>query len=766
MTRIALAPALAFALLASSALADPPKIDQINPLGVRRGEPSSVVVGGSGLANAPVLVAPFPFSAETLPESDGGNFRLSVTVPPSVGLGVYPVRVKTEDGISNPFLLAVGQGPIATEIEDNSTFEQAQPVASPVVVEGSCADSDVDYFKFPGKQGQRIVIDARCARVGSGVDPQIRLTTASRKFVESADDTPGLLTDARLTAVLPEDGDYVVELSDSKYQGGGRPVYRLVIGEFPVAAECFPLGGRRGETVGLELRGGTLDGTLPMAASVAVPPLADIARPALPFAKGLDAEIPAPLEVSDLPELREPADPSAPTVRAAPPVVFNGRIDPAGDEDRLVLAVQPGQSLRIRVDASDLGSALDGTLQVLGANNAVLASAEDTITPAAPTRGRRKAPGINSPDPSLDFAVPAGVTEITLALKDLIGRGGVGYPYRITIEPIAPTYQMLLNDDQINIPQGGNAAIGVTLQRQGYDGPVAVTIANSPAGITTRPLTIPAGQGSGVFTVAATPEAKFGPVDLRILGTGQGPSGPIVEEATKSIVFAQQGTLPTNTMIQVGLPSATTPPLPASLDAPATTVECVHGYNGSILLKVARGENAGGALALESLPLPTGMSVSGSIPENASEGAATVNTPIEAPLGPMNVVVTAKGKLADRDVTILAPAVAVEVVRPATLEIASPSVEVKPGEGVEIKGTLVRKPAFKEPVKITINGLPGGLKADPVDLAPDASEFTLKIQADPGAGAASANVQVAPAFKIGDKDYPFPAGSVAVKVVP
>ena len=32
----------------------------------------------------------------------------------------------------------------------------------------------------------------------------IRLTTAGRKFVASADDTPGLLTDARMVAVLPE----------------------------------------------------------------------------------------------------------------------------------------------------------------------------------------------------------------------------------------------------------------------------------------------------------------------------------------------------------------------------------------------------------------------------------------------------------------------------------------------------------------------------------------------------------------------------------
>src|SRR5206468_5383420 len=138
-----------------------------------------------------------------------------------------------------------------------------------VVVEGAAPGSDVDYYKFPGKKGQRVVVDAQCARIGSGVDPSIRLTTASRSFVASADDSPGLLTDARLTAVLPEDGDYVIELSDSRYQGGGRPVYRLLVGEVPVAEEVYPIGGREGDTVGLELRGGTLDGLKLAAARLA-----------------------------------------------------------------------------------------------------------------------------------------------------------------------------------------------------------------------------------------------------------------------------------------------------------------------------------------------------------------------------------------------------------------------------------------------------------------------------------------------------------------
>src|SRR5262249_40824857 len=151
-------------------------------------------------------------------------------------------RVQTDDGVSNPILFAVGQLPQVAEKEENSPFELAQPIPDPpLVVEGRVADNDVDFFRFRGRRGQKIVVDAQCARIGSGVDPTIRLTTASanRTYVASADDSPGLLTDARLMAVLPEDTEYVVEISDSQYQGSGRPVYRLVIGAVPIAEEVY-----------------------------------------------------------------------------------------------------------------------------------------------------------------------------------------------------------------------------------------------------------------------------------------------------------------------------------------------------------------------------------------------------------------------------------------------------------------------------------------------------------------------------------------------
>lgn len=770
--------ALAFGIAAfgvGRAGAAPPQINGITPYGAQRGLPTEVTVGGANLAANPRLVAPFRFQVAPADKPDGAAWKPKITVDPSAAVGVYPVRVQTDDGLSNPFLFSVGQLPQVTEKEDNSTFELAQVVPAPAVIEGQAAGNDVDYFRFAGKKGQTVVVDAQCARIGSGVDPSIRLTTAGRTFVASADDSPGLLTDARLVAVLPEDTDYVIELSDSRYQGGGRPVYRLVVGEVPLAEEIFPIGGRSGETLGLELRGGTLDGVR-IAASRPIPALgAPVFAPRVSgaaigltgLAAGRDVESLHPLIVSDVPELREPADPAATPPRAAVPVALNGRIDPPGDEDRFTLAVSPGQKLQIEVEAAEAGSALDGVLQVLNTKSgAVLATADDTVS--APNNKANRAPGIVSPDPSLAFTVPGGVTEITLALKDLEARGGVGYAYRITVLPTGPTFDLSPTDLQVSIPRGGTAAIPVAVVRKGYAGPITLKVLDPPAGLTVRPGVIADNQAVGVLTVSAAADAAFGPVALAVVGEGKPtPEGTLVVPASRTIVFAQQATLPTNTLTQVGLPAAPAAPVGVTLDAPAGPVEVAHGSGVPVTVKAVRGKEPVGPLALSALPLPPGLTVgAATLPEKAADVSLTVNTTTDVPLGDVTVGLVAKGTVAGTGRTVAVPAVTLRVVRPAAVELATPAVEVKPGATVELKGKVVRHGAFKEPVTVKVNGLPAGLKADPVTVAPDKAEFTVKLAADAKAAPAAAAANVALAFQVNKKDYPPPTAPLAVKILP
>jgi hypothetical protein len=759
-----------------AAMAAPPQINNIAPLGAQRGVSAEVTISGSNLSGNPRLIAPFAFTLLAPTAGDASSSKLRLTIAPDTAVGVYPVRVQTDDGISNPFLFAVGQLPQVAEKEENSIFESAQSIPDPpLVVEGQVAGNDVDFFKFRGKKGQRIVIDAQCARIGSGIDPTIRLTTAAatRTFIASADDTPGLLTDARLTAELPEDTEYVVEISDSRYQGAARPVYRLLIGAVPMAEEIYPLGGRAGETLGIELRGGTLSGTrtaaltlTPLEGTELVPPRITSATLGADTrgAPVFDVESLGPLVVSPYLEVREPSDPTATPVRAVAPVVFNGRIDPAGDEDQFVLVAVPGQKFRIKVQASELGSALDGVLQVRGNGGSVVANADDTNI-RLPGRNQQQAQVLVLPDPSLELTIPAGTNEVTLAIRDLENRGGIGFPYRVRVEPVVPDFELMLNDAQVSVPRNGAALVGVTVRRIGYDGPITLGVTGPPTGLSARPGTIPAGQTAGLLSLSAAPDASFPAAAIKLVGRGGGSTAPIERLAIKPVVFAQQANFPMNTLIQHGLVTALAMPDPVALVTPSETVEVPRGFGGTVPITVVRPKGADGALAISALSLPPGVTLANTtIAEKSNQGSVKVNAALQAAIGTITLGLQAKGKFSGSERTVALPGVTLSVVHPVALALDAPTVEFKPSSTFELKGKVIRRGTFDGPVTVKINSLPIGVRSEPVTVAGKASSFVLKVVADAKAASGTTATQAALSFQVDKKDYSFPAAPLVVKV--
>lgn len=109
----------------------------------------------------------------------------------------------------------------------------------------------------------------------------------------------------------------------------------------------------------------------------------------------------------------------------------------------------------------------------------------------------------------------------------------------------------------------------------------------------------------------------------------------------------------------------------------------------------------------------------------------------------MTVGFQAKGKFGGQDRTFDLPAVTLNIVPPATVAFATPGLEIKPGATVELLGTIIRKGGFDGPVTVKINGLPAGLKADPVTVAGKESSFGVKIVADAKSTEISAGTQVA-----------------------
>lgn len=123
------------------------------------------------------------------------------------------------------------------EQEPNDEPAGAQQVALPRIINGRIdRPGDSDLFCFAGRAGDEIVAEVCARRLNSPLDSLLKLTDAAGRQLAANDDhedkAAGLTThhaDSWLRAVLPADGQYVLQLTDMQHQGGPEYGYRLRI---------------------------------------------------------------------------------------------------------------------------------------------------------------------------------------------------------------------------------------------------------------------------------------------------------------------------------------------------------------------------------------------------------------------------------------------------------------------------------------------------------------------------------------------------------
>src|SRR5262249_46648736 len=83
----------------------------------------------------------------------------------------------------------------------------------------------------------------------------------------------------------------------------------------------------------------------------------------------------------------------------------------------------------------------DGVLSIRKEDGSQLASGDDRA---------------GSSDPMVDFTIPKGISKVNVAVKDMLGRGGSEYVYRIAIRDLGrPDFSLALTTDKIDVPAGG-----------------------------------------------------------------------------------------------------------------------------------------------------------------------------------------------------------------------------------------------------------------------------------------------------------------------
>ena len=674
------------------ATAEPPQplVKLIFPAGGQRGKTFEATLTGTDLTGANGVRFSDPGVLGSVVKVENPNtVRVSVSVSPNAELGEKDVRLITPGGVSSRFRFVVGDLPEINEVEPNQERDKAQRIDSlPKVVNGQLAAEDRDCFRFAAKAGQTLVFHVQGRSllpyipdaVPGWLDAGLKLFDANGRLLRFVNDFR-FDPDPLLIYTVEKDGEYVLEIEDVLHRGRPEFVYRLTMGVLPCLTHIFPLGAQRNSTAALDLFGANLP-----AKTLSLPIPAD--SPALRHVSvvHLGAESNAlPLAVGDATEFREtePNDTIAQANRVQVPAAINGRIQRPGDVDHFIFAAQAGQRLVLEVFARRLQSPVDSHIMLYNAQGGALVEMDDTVDPT-------DALITHHADSRLVFTFP-GAGDYVLRVKDIQGKGGEEYAYRLMITPLRPDFLLRVTPDMVRLGYGETAVLAVNaLRLDEFGGEIDLTARNLPAGFVASDGIIPAGQDQGRLTITAPPAppapaapsksivaavvAKAQPprpvpvVALNVTGTAAVGGQTLARQASgaEAIMqaFSLNHTVPTKELLASVLdaPSFT---LSTSLP-PREVLQIKQGATGQVIVKVARKDGVKGPVNLEANAPPAGIEIKPAvIPADKAEIPVSITATKQAPVGLRQLVVLNGTLKSDKETsTRVAPGILIKVLAP------------------------------------------------------------------------------------------------------
>ncbi|MEW6305427.1 MAG: PPC domain-containing protein [Verrucomicrobiota bacterium] len=169
-----------------------------------------------------------------------GDFTQKITLP-NEPQEKFPVIASRNGVATSPNWVRVSPFPNALEAEPNNEFAAATVTAqAPLALNGVLAEKgDVDFFKFKARKGQSLEVRVVARQMGSPLDSVIQVLNSKGGNLGSNDDSGG--SDSYLKVNIPDDGDYVVKVSDHLGYGGPNFAYRVEIAEArPTVALSIP----------------------------------------------------------------------------------------------------------------------------------------------------------------------------------------------------------------------------------------------------------------------------------------------------------------------------------------------------------------------------------------------------------------------------------------------------------------------------------------------------------------------------------------------
>lgn len=594
-----------------------PHLESVFPAGGARGETVAIELRGQdGVTGGLTVIVDGPpgISVEKV-EAAGNNFvKATLKIAADTPLGRRMVRVVSpRAGMTNFRYFFVGALPEVVETEPNNSIETAQEVTTPVVVNGRISPTlDIDHFRFQAKAGQKIVaaivaygMDSIQNTNKGYLDTNLELLDASGKVIAAADDTLGL--DPLLTIEIPSDGAYTLVVKSLQFQGSDHAVYRLTVGEVPYPSSLFPAGGRRGDSVSVEVDGANIatgtrqsitvnrEGTIPT--QFAALESQSAAGTDLPFVRG---EHPEQLEV----------EPNNERTQATPlivPSTANGRFALANDEDWYRVSLKKDEGVRFEIASQRFfNTSVDSMLELYDATGKKLAENDDG---AAFGGGVQCAHDFISNDSWLAFKPPAD-GDYFVRLRDLNGSAGPRAVYRLTAETLQPEFMLFQWPDAVPIWGPGTTAsfIVEVLKWGGLQSDIAVRIEGLPDGWKGSVANWPMSwygtyDGNGVVkllvTITAPADAAVGTIaPFQVIGRAEQAGRVIEHEARYMTLYGNGHSDRMHVRGSLLARAVVAEPLDSWLETTVTEISVVEGQTANIPVKLHRRPNAPASLGV------------------------------------------------------------------------------------------------------------------------------------------------------------------------
>jgi hypothetical protein len=439
------------------------------------------------------------------------RLELELEVSREASFGPHYFRVVTPRGASNLLLFRVGDQPHHLEREPNSSLDQAEAVTLPITINGRLpADGDFDFYCFPAETGQTWVFDLRSARNGNGLDPALILLHSQGRKLEHSEDV--FIWDPFFTHTFRSAGRYCAVVQPTHARNDPNFAYQLDIRSAPHLDTLSPLAslpgseseatlfgsgisaadaklwfrspGFAGEV--LDLRGATAR------VKIRVPPDAQ------PGAHQLALLTPGGRS-NPVTFLVDPTPPHSGGDHLRPPASVTG-VARYRQPERFSFDAQEGQSLVFEVRAQRFGSPVDSVLRILDEHGKQVAVNDDAAFPGVQ---------FNKDSRLLHKFQKRG--RYTVEIRNLVNVTGENYPYQLLVGPPDPGFELQLATDQPYVYPGETRPWKLTAaRRDGFDGPIPVTMIGLPDGVTAGPVEIPAGKNEAEIQLRAAPHVKPG----------------------------------------------------------------------------------------------------------------------------------------------------------------------------------------------------------------------------------------------------------------